>query len=96
MNFVFPTPVTDGKVKLRLAMAVTHLEGSAKIHPLAAIIPKKWLIQIILKTGFKEYGKGVRDDFDIWNNKKYVMKPPLAKGDGPAALYRKWARQFYS
>ncbi|MGB1316685.1 MAG: hypothetical protein ACPG5W_00690, partial [Flavobacteriales bacterium] len=95
-NFVLPTPVEDGKVKLRLAMAVTHVESSAKIHPLAAIIPKKWLTQIILKTGFKGYCKDVQDDFDIWNNKKYIMKPPLAKGDGPIALYRKWARQFYS
>lgn len=95
-NFVLPTPIGNGKVKLRLAMAIESVESSAKVHPLAAFIPKKWLAQIILRTGFKAYCKDVEDDFDIWNHKKYIMRPPLAKGDGPIALYRKWARQFYS
>src|SRR5690606_13977388 len=65
-NFVLPTPEKEGKVKLRLAMAVTHVKSSAKVHPLAAIVPKKWLAQIILRAGFIAYTKDVRDDFKIW------------------------------
>lgn len=94
-NFVLPTPTKDGKVQLRLAMAIKHVESSFKVHPLAFFIPKKILAKIILHIGFKVYCSEVRDDFDIWNHKKYIVKPPLAKGDGPIALYRKWARQFY-
>ncbi len=94
-NFVLPTPTKDGKVELRLAMAIKSLESSYKMHPLAALIPKKILARIALKVGFKVYCNEVSDDFKIWNNKKYVIKPPIAKGDGPIPQYRKWASQFY-
>lgn len=94
-NFVLPTPTKDGMVQLRLAMAIKHIERSSKLHPLAFFIPKKLLAQIVLKVGFRVYCNEVSDDFKIWNNKKYVVKPPIAKGDGPIPLYRKWAEQFY-
>lgn len=35
-------------------------------------------------------------DFPIWENKEYLDKPRLAKGDGPIMAFRKWAAQFYS
>lgn len=95
-NFVLPTPIGNGKVKLRLAMAVAELKSSGMVHPLAAIVPRRWLAQIILRTGFKAYCKDVMDDFHIWNNKTYVARPALAKGDGPIGIYRRWARQFYT
>lgn len=95
-SFVLPTPTYEGKLQLRLALAVKEIESSAKVHPLAVLIPKKTLTQLILWGGFRAYTKDVRDDFKVWNHKKYIMKPPLAKGDGPIGLYRKWARQFYS
>lgn len=94
-NFVLPTPTKDGKVELRLAMAIKSIESSYKVHPLAFFIPKKILAQLVLKVGFKVYCGEVSDDFKIWNNKKYVIKPPIAKGDGPIPLYRKWTEQFY-
>ncbi|MBL4586642.1 MAG: Rieske 2Fe-2S domain-containing protein [Flavobacteriales bacterium] len=94
-SFVLPTPTKDGKIKLLLAMAVKEIGSSKKVHPMAALIPKKLLTRIVLKAGFKAYCKDVEDDFNIWNNKTYILKPPLAKGDGPISLYRKWAKQFY-
>ncbi|MGB0369093.1 MAG: Rieske 2Fe-2S domain-containing protein, partial [Flavobacteriales bacterium] len=93
-SFVLPTPTVEGKLKLQLALAIKPIESSRKVHPLAILIPKSLLTKLVLWGAFKGYTKDVRDDFDIWNNKTYIMRPPLAKGDGPIALYRKWARQF--
>lgn len=95
-SFVLPTPTAEGKLQLRLALAIKSIESSRKLHPLAALIPKTWLSKLVHWGAFKAYTKDVRDDFDIWNHKKYIMRPPLAKGDGPIGLYRKWARQFYA
>ncbi len=39
--------------------------------------------------------KEVGEDLDIWTYKKYVERPPLAKGDGPVAIYRRYVKQFY-
>jgi nitrite reductase/ring-hydroxylating ferredoxin subunit len=39
---------------------------------------------------------GVAQDIPIWNNKIYVERPVLVKGDGPIGEYRKWVKQFYS
>ena len=36
-----------------------------------------------------------RQDFSIWQHKRYLARPALAAGDGPIAPYRRWAQQFY-
>jgi hypothetical protein len=41
------------------------------------------------------YVNDVRQDYEIWANKRYVERPPLAEGDGPVPKYRRWAAQFY-
>jgi 3-ketosteroid 9alpha-monooxygenase subunit A len=35
-------------------------------------------------------------DIPIWENKIHLPRPLLCDGDGPIALLRSWARQFYS
>jgi phenylpropionate dioxygenase-like ring-hydroxylating dioxygenase large terminal subunit len=35
------------------------------------------------------------EDVPIWENKIYVEKPLLIKGDGPIIEFRHWAKQFY-
>jgi nitrite reductase/ring-hydroxylating ferredoxin subunit len=35
-------------------------------------------------------------DIPIWENKIHLTRPVLCDGDGPIALLRRWARQFYS
>jgi hypothetical protein len=37
----------------------------------------------------------VKQDFHIWQNKRYVHPPQLAVGDGPIGAYRRWCKQFY-
>ncbi|MDX6740953.1 Rieske 2Fe-2S domain-containing protein [Actinocorallia sp. A-T 12471] len=39
--------------------------------------------------------EAIAEDVPIWENKIYVEKPLLIKGDGPIIEFRHWARQFY-
>jgi nitrite reductase/ring-hydroxylating ferredoxin subunit len=50
------------------------------------------LLNPLILRGF---ARSASQDFPIWENKRYVERPALADGDGPIALYRRWARQFY-
>jgi nitrite reductase/ring-hydroxylating ferredoxin subunit len=43
----------------------------------------------------KTFVDAVAEDVPIWENKLYVEKPLLIKGDGPIIEFRHWARQFY-
>lgn len=44
---------------------------------------------------YEAYVEDFAKDFPIWENKRYLDRPGLAKGDGPIGTYRKWCEQFY-
>ena len=94
-HFVLPTPVEDGRIILRIASSVKKVNKSSDVHALAGILPKSLMNYILSKAVFKGYKHDVSQDFKIWENKKYIMQTPLASGDGPIVMYRKWAQQFY-
>ena len=94
-QYVFPCPVEDGKINLKIGMSVKKIEDAGKINFFLKIFPKNILNKIILKSAFKGYANDVSQDFDVWQNKVYMDNPALAKGDGPIGKYRQWARQFY-
>ncbi len=80
--FVLPVPIDDEHIDLVLGVSTETKFGP--IAPLLRAIAHNILC--------KEVGQ----DLDIWNYKAYIQLPALAKGDGPVATYRAWARQFYS
>ncbi len=43
-----------------------------------------------------EIDRQFAQDIPIWENKAHWERPVLCDGDGPIALLRRWARQFYS
>lgn len=45
---------------------------------------------------YRAYVSDFARDFPIWENKKYLTRPALAKGDGPVGLFRRWCSQFYA
>jgi len=47
------------------------------------------------RTFYEAFCTDFAKDFPIWENKAYLERPGLAKGDGPIGTYRKWCRQFY-
>ncbi len=95
-QYVFPTPVEDGKIILKIGMSVKKVEKPSKVNPFLALLPKSMVNSIILNKAFKGYCHDVSQDFDVWQNKVYIDNPALALGDGPIGKYRQWARQFYS
>jgi phenylpropionate dioxygenase-like ring-hydroxylating dioxygenase large terminal subunit len=85
--WVLPTPIDERRLTLRLAASVRVQSGRAPARRLVDAV----LTQLIL-FGF---ARGAKQDFPIWENKRYVERPALALGDGPIGVYRRWARQFY-
>lgn len=94
-QYVLPQPVGDGKLRLTVGMRMQKLDKPTRVHPALALLPKAWANRLLLNIAFKAYYGDVMQDFEVWKNKKYVMKPLLAQGDGPIIRYRKWATQFY-
>jgi nitrite reductase/ring-hydroxylating ferredoxin subunit len=94
-QYVFPCPVEDGKINLKIGMSVKRIEDPGKINFFLKLFPAGLLNNIILRSAFKGYVHDVQQDFDVWQNKVYIDQPALAKGDGPIGKYRQWARQFY-
>ena len=42
-----------------------------------------------------EIDRQFSQDIPIWENKTHWTEPVLCDGDGPIALLRRWAQQFY-
>lgn len=87
-NLVLPTPIDGECIDLRIGL---RLQGDG----LTRWIPP-WLMDRALgPIAIRTYVNDVRQDYEIWANKRYVERPPLAQGDGPVTKYRRWAGQFY-
>lgn len=95
-HFVLPTPIDNNKMVLRIASSLKKITEPQRINPILRLVPTSLLNQILSKQIIREYKKDVYQDFKIWENKKYLIRTPLAQGDGPIGLYRLWARQFYN
>jgi hypothetical protein len=94
-QFVFATPAEEGRVELRIGLALKRVASKSAIHPLATLAPRFVLEPVIERLAFLAYRADVKQDFRIWEKKTFLSRPALADGDGPVGLYRKWARQFY-
>jgi nitrite reductase/ring-hydroxylating ferredoxin subunit len=93
-HFVFPTPVDGRFIQLRAAVAIKAPEPGRVAKPLA-LLPRAVSMRIISEMALKAYTHDIEQDFDIWENKRYLQPPALADGDGPVGPYRKWCKQFY-
>ncbi len=95
-QFVLPTP-TDGELTcLTVGMSMAPLDDPGRLLRPLALLGRRVASELVRQFVFRAYVGDVEDDFKIWQNKAYVDRPVLAKGDGPIALYRRWATQFYS
>ncbi len=83
--FVLPSPCDGKGVELRIAVSVE------RTFP----VPFGLAERVVGRIGLMSINHDVKQDFDIWQNKVWVARPAIAKGDGPISLYRAWCRQFY-
>jgi nitrite reductase/ring-hydroxylating ferredoxin subunit len=79
---IFVTPIDDQHIHLRAALHVRRLADPE----VTKTVEGMWVNAF--KTDFVK-------DFPIWENKAYLSQPLLSEADGPIALLRRWARQFY-
>lgn len=77
------TPVDHETVDIRAVVQVQPTDDPAFTEELARIF-------------YDAYVEDFAKDFPIWENKRYLGRPLLAKGDGPIGAYRKWCAQFYA
>jgi cholesterol 7-dehydrogenase len=52
--------------------------------------------KLAIKYLLGEASAQFQDDVNIWERKKFAIKPQLVKGDGPIMKMRAWYSQFYS
>ena len=56
----------------------------------------KSTFKLAIKYLLGEASAQFHDDVNIWERKKFAMRPMLVKGDGPIMKMRTWYSQFYS
>jgi nitrite reductase/ring-hydroxylating ferredoxin subunit len=93
--WVLPTATDPDRIILRLAVSMEQL-ASRRIHPMLGLLPGKLLSALIAHYLLRGFVHDTRQDFPIWEHKRYISPPALARGDGPIGKYRVWARQFYA
>jgi nitrite reductase/ring-hydroxylating ferredoxin subunit len=90
-QLVLPTPTSMDHLDLRIAIAAHDARSLRWVGPL---LPG-FVTGLIARAVLSVYKDDVAQDFAIWENKRYVARPILARGDGPIMRYRRWAAQFY-
>lgn len=93
-HYVLPTPLDGEHLEMRIATSV-RIVGMAERMPVLRLLPSALLRWIVGLGAWRAFRNDVKQDLAIWENKRYVNPPALAKGDGPVGRYRQWARQFY-
>lgn len=92
--WVLSTPRDEERLTLWLAMSARIPWTGRAGNPLARL-PGKALAWLLARLVLMGLAHDARQDFPIWEHKRYVQRPALAQGDGPIGRYRLWARQFY-
>ncbi len=80
---IHATPVDEDVIDIRGVVHVRKTDDPKFTEELADIF-------------YRAYVEDFAKDFPIWENKRYLTRPNLAKGDGPVGLYRRWCEQFYA
>lgn len=80
---LYITPLDEEHVQLTAALHVRRLESPETTQ----LVERMW--SDAFQADFVK-------DFPIWENKAYKAQPLLSEADGPVALLRRWARQFYA
>jgi nitrite reductase/ring-hydroxylating ferredoxin subunit len=95
-HYVHATPLEGDRIEMRAAMRLGRLDRPARVSPLLALVPRAAAEALVARITFQGFLHDLRQDFGIWENKRYIDPPALAPGDGPVGRYRQWARQFYT
>ncbi len=93
--FICATPLDANRITLHLALSVRRVNLGRQIHPALGFVPGGLLSTVAARIVHASLVHDAQQDFLIWENKRYLARPALARGDGPIGKFRLWARQFY-
>ena len=92
---VLATPLDADQIELRIGLSVRDFRASPRVHAALRWLPRLFTDGVLGRALLHVYRHELEQDFEIRMHKRYIDPPPLAPGDGPVGLYRKWVRQFY-
>jgi nitrite reductase/ring-hydroxylating ferredoxin subunit len=92
---VLATPIDGERICLRLALRLQEIPSRWRGPAALRWLPRPLLNALISRFILYGFSHDAQQDFDIWQNKRFIQPPALAEGDGPIGKYRLWARQFY-
>ena len=92
---MFSTPSDGEYIDLYIALRVRQLEHPERIFPGMEHMPKAVIMAAVRKVFMHAFENDIGQDFTIWENKAYMLRPAIAKNDGPIGQYRRYCRQFY-
>jgi len=78
-------------VMFQTHLPIGQMEQKVDFHWFADARMPRLLVSYIVGNWVSQWA----NDIEIWENKVYLDKPTLAKGDGPIHRMRRWYRQFY-
>ncbi len=94
-QWVFSTPSDGEYIDLYIALRVRELEHPERIFPGMEHVPQSVIMAGVRKVFMHAFENDINQDFTIWENKRYMLRPAMAKSDGPIGQYRRYCRQFY-
>jgi nitrite reductase/ring-hydroxylating ferredoxin subunit len=83
LTYIVQTPVDDEITEISLCFSMVALDDPKATAMIAEMNDS------ITKDQFTK-------DIPIWENKRYIPKPPLTAVDGPVSKYRRWFQSLYS
>ena len=89
------TPIDGEKIEFVMAMQSSYIQRPNALIPGLGLIPRRLLRWISLRAFFGVYKNDISQDFDIWENKKYLVTPRLGHMDGAIMQFRNYCTQFY-
>ena len=92
-QWILCTPVDDTQVELVVALEARRWEPGQKWLATLLLkgLPESWLPRFFVSRVKHD----VRQDVQIWENKRYQPRPILSRSDGEIMTYRKYCEQFY-
>ena len=90
------TPIDGSKVDFVMAMQMKDIERPNALVPGLGLVPKRVLNAALLRVFFNVYRKDISQDFEIWENKKYLVYPRVGPDERPIVRFRRYCQQFYT
>ncbi|NVB39676.1 Rieske 2Fe-2S domain-containing protein [Pseudenhygromyxa sp. WMMC2535] len=91
VTFRFTIPDMGEIVMFQTHLPLSPMEQKVDFHWFADKSMPRLLVSYVIGNWVSQWA----NDIDIWENKIYLDKPILAKGDGPIHRMRRWYSQFY-